>query len=194
MDATVSESTTTTTPYPHAGDGRRVSRSELTPLSFLRRAATVHADRTAIAYGDRRVDYSELAQRVGRLAAALRAAGLRKSDRVAVLSPNTPALVEAHFGVPAAGGVLVAVNTRLNEFEARSILDDCTPSVVLVDREFEGLVPQDLPSAVRVVAIDDTGLPDDPYEAFLAEARPDGRWSWPADEQEPIALNYTSGT
>ena len=94
----------------------KVSRTELTPLSFLRRSAAVFPDKTAVVHGNRgdSYDYRTFAERVDRLASALRAAGLRKHDRVAFLCPNIPAMVEAHFAVPAAGGILVTINTRLN--------------------------------------------------------------------------------
>ena len=87
--------------------GERVWRTELSPVSFLRRAAEVHADAPALVHGARRQSYRELNERVARLTSALRGLGIEHGDRVAVLSPNTPAMVEAHFAVPAAGGLLV---------------------------------------------------------------------------------------
>jgi fatty-acyl-CoA synthase len=99
----------------HAAD--LVYRAELTPVSFLHRSAAVFPDKTAVVHGQRRHSYRELEERVNRLASALRAAGLERHDRVAFLCPNTPALLEAHFAVPAAGGVLVGLNTRLSSAE-----------------------------------------------------------------------------
>jgi fatty-acyl-CoA synthase len=96
-----------------------VNRTELTPLLFLERAAHVYAPRTGIVYGKRRFTCAQFGDRVRRLATALRGAGLRKGDRVAFLAPNVPALLEAHFGVALAGGVLVAINTRLNAVQER---------------------------------------------------------------------------
>jgi acyl-CoA synthetase (AMP-forming)/AMP-acid ligase II len=90
----------------------RAYRIELSPFSFLRRSAYVFPDKVAIVHGERRTTYREFDQRVNRLASALRAAGVERGDRVAFLAPNIPALLEAHYGVPAAGAVLVAVNTR----------------------------------------------------------------------------------
>ena len=91
-----------------------VHRSELTPVAFLQRAAYLHPERVAVAHEDgRRITYGELEERCHRLANALRARGLRHGERVAVLSPNAPAILEAHYAVPLAGGVLVAINTRL---------------------------------------------------------------------------------
>jgi fatty-acyl-CoA synthase len=90
-----------------------VFRTELNPVDLLARAAYVYADKVAVVHGDRRYTYAEFGARAWRLANALRAAGLASRDRVATLLPNGPAMLEAHFGVPAAGGILVTVNTRL---------------------------------------------------------------------------------
>ena len=94
-----------------------VYRTELTPVSFLRRNAYVYPEKTAVVHGPRRYTYAEFAARVNRLAAGLRAAGLEKHERVAFLAPNIPALLEAHFAVPAAAAILVASNTRLTTSE-----------------------------------------------------------------------------
>ena len=96
------------------GTGRvpgKVFRSELNPVDFLHRAAYIYPDKTAVVDGERRYSYRQLAERSWQLANALRSAGLAKGDRVATLLFNSAAMLEAHFGVPAAGGILVAVNT-----------------------------------------------------------------------------------
>jgi acyl-coenzyme A synthetase/AMP-(fatty) acid ligase len=129
---------------------------------------------------------------VNRLASALRAAGLRKGDRVAFLCPNTPALLEAHYGVPAAGGVLVALNYRLNADDIGYILKHSGARFLFADHEFEYLAKG--AKVKRAVRIDDTGDPGDPYEAFLAEGSPDPVASKLGDESETISINYTSGT
>jgi fatty-acyl-CoA synthase len=173
---------------------REVYRTELTPVGFLRRSAYVFPGKTAVVHGARRYTYRELEARSNRLASALRALGLRKLDRVAIIAPNTPAMLEAHFGVPAAGLVLVPVNTRLSSDEVGYILRHSGSRVLLVDHEFEGLLkPLDL-GALRVVRIDDTGAPGDPYEDFLAGGSPDPGEPWLDDEYETISINYTSGT
>jgi fatty-acyl-CoA synthase len=152
-----------------------------------------------VVHGDRRSSYRQLEDRVDRLARALLAAGLERGDRVAFLSPNTPALLEAHYGVPAAGGVLVAVNTRLNSEEVGYILGHCGARFLFVDAELEPLIePLDV-SGLTVVRIDDTGAPGDPYEDQLeaAGARPATDplpESWLDDEEATISINYTSGT
>jgi fatty-acyl-CoA synthase len=171
---------------------RRANRTELDPLSFLQRSMLVYPDRVAVVHEERRYTYRELGARVSRLASALRRAGLEKGDRVAFLAPNIPPLLEAHFGVPAAGGVLVALNYRLNAPDIAEILDHSGARFLFVDREFEHLA--DGAERVRTVRIDDTGAPDDPYEEFLAEGSPEPVQRVLEDEDEAISINYTSGT
>ena len=172
----------------------KVYRTELTPVSFLRHSALVFPSKTAVVHGDRRYSYAELEARVDRLASALRAHGLRKDDRVAFLSPNAPALLEAHFGVPVAGGILVAINTRLSSEEIGYILSHSGSRFLFVDTELAPtLEPLDL-SALEVTRIEDTGTADDPYEAYLADGSSEPVESWLGDEEETISINYTSGT
>jgi len=169
-------------------------RTELTPVAFLRRSAYVFPDKTAVVHGTRRYTYRQLEERANRLASGLRAAGLRHLDRVAFICPNTPAMLEAHYGVPAAGLVLVPINTRLNSEEIGYILKHSGAKFVFVDHELEGLVkPIDL-AGVRVIRVDDTGAPGDPYEDFLAAASPEPGEPWLEDEYETLSINYTSGT
>ena len=170
-----------------------VSRTELDPISFLKRSAAILADRTAVVHGDLRRTYGELDARVNRLASALRGRGLEPRDRVAVLCPNTPALLEAHFGVPAAGGVLVAINARLSPPEIRGILEHSGARTLIVDAELAGQVI-DPPAGLDVVRADDDGTRDDPYEQLLAEGDPAATPRVLEDEEEPISINYTSGT
>ena len=169
-------------------------RTELTPLSFLRRSAATFPDRTAVVHGRRRYTYRQLEERTDRLAQGLLAAGLGRGDRVAFLAPNIPALLEAHYGVPAAGGVLVAVNTRLNAEEVGYILDHSGARFLFVDAELVPVIePLEVPG-LTVVRIDDTGDPGDPYEDFLAAASAEPAPPWLDDEEETISINYTSGT
>src|SRR5919108_2566542 len=148
----------------------RPYRTELTPISFLRRSASVFPDRTAVVHGERRYTYQQFEDRVDRLVRALKAAGLEAGDRVAFLSPNTPAMLEAHYAVPAAAGVLVAINTRLNSEEVGYILEHSGARFLYVDAELQKVVePLDL-NGVTVIRIDDTGTPGDPYEDQLAAA------------------------
>jgi fatty-acyl-CoA synthase len=173
---------------------RAVYRTELSPVSFLQRSAYVFPDKPAVVHGRRRYSYRQLEERANRLASALRAAGLSRHARVAFLCPNIPALLEAHYGVPAAGGVLVAINTRLSSDEIGYILQHSGSRFLFVDAELEGVVkPLDL-SGIRVVRVDDTGAAGDPYEEFLATGSPAPVESWLEDEEEMLSINYTSGT
>jgi fatty-acyl-CoA synthase len=172
----------------------KVYRTELTPVSFLYRSALVFPDKTAVVQGEREYSYREFAERVNRLASRLRAIGLEKHDRVAFLCPNSPALLEAHYGVPAAGGILVAINIRLSSQEIGFILKHAGAKYLFVDVELQPLIePLDL-AGIQVVRVEDTGAVDDPYEAFLAQGSPEPLTSWLADEEEPLAIDYTSGT
>jgi fatty-acyl-CoA synthase len=169
----------------------KASRTALSPVNFLHSAAQAMGDRTAVVHGDVRRTYAELAERAGRLASALRAAGVEEEDRVAVLCPNTPVILEAHYGVPATGAILVTINTRLSASEVGFILSDCTPRVVIVDAELAPLLEEaDLGDARVVVAEDEGG----DYEALLAEGDADGLAPYEGDEDAVISINYTSGT
>ena len=169
-------------------------RSELNPVDFLHRAAYMYPDKVAVVHGKRRYSYRELAERSWRLANALRSAGLAKGDRVATLLFNSPAMLEAHFGVPAAGGILVAINNRLSSTEVGYILQHSGARYLLLDTALEAQAgPPGLPG-VTVIRCDDTGDPADPYEEFLAGASPARPVSWLEHEEETISVNYTSGT
>jgi fatty-acyl-CoA synthase len=170
----------------------KVYRSELTPVSFLRRSAYMFPEKTAVVYGERRYSYGEFEERVDRLSSRLRDAGLQKGDRVAFLCPNTPPMLEAHFAVPAAGLVLVAINTRLGKDEVSYIVEHSGAKMVFVDAELEKLLAD--VDGVETVRIDDTGEQGDPYEDYLAEGSPEPAPDVLEDEEETISINYTSGT
>jgi len=171
-----------------------VYRTELSPLSFLRRSASVFPDKTAVVHGSRRYSYKIFENRIIRLASQLRRYGLLKHDRVAFLCPNIPALLEAHFAVPMAGGILVAINTRLNTDEIAYILEHSGSRFLFVDKEHFPLIKAIEKQDLYTVIVDDTGVPGDPYEDFLSEGSDKPVETWLKDEEEPIALNYTSGT
>src|ERR1700684_115984 len=118
------------------------SRLLLSPLNFLRRNAQALGQRPAVVHGERRMNYAELEERCNRLASALREKGLERHDRVAILAPHIPALLEAHYGVPLAGGVLVAMNTRLSKGEVEHILKDSGAKILLVDAQLKELVDE----------------------------------------------------
>ncbi|MGH3173215.1 MAG: AMP-binding protein [Streptosporangiaceae bacterium] len=180
-------------PGPGAAAGT-VFRSELNPVDFLHRAAYLDPGKVAVAAGQRRYGYRELAERPWRLASALGSAGLAKGGRVATLLVNSPAMPEAHSGVPAAGGILVAVSNRLSSAEAGYILRHSGMGYLLPGT---GLAPVTGPpglAGVTVIRCDDTGVPPGPYEEFLAGAAPARPASWLEREEETISVNCTSGT
>src|SRR5579884_2008672 len=144
----------------------RVFRTELNPVDFLRRAAYLHPDKAAVVDGERRYSYAELAERSWRLANALRSAGLRKGERVATLLFNSAPMLEAHFGVPSAGGILVAINNRLASPEVGYILEHSGARFLLVDAELEALIAPLALADLIVIRSDPAGT-EDQYEQFL---------------------------
>ncbi len=176
----------------------------LTPLPFLERAASVHPDRTAIIHGSLRRSYRDFYARSRRLASALVRRGIGRGDTVSVVLPNTPAMLECHYGVPMAGAVLNTLNTRLDAKIIAFSLEHSGAKVLITDRELSGVVKAALDMvAVKPLVIDY----DDPeftgpgerlgeleYEELLAEGDPDFAWRLPDDEWDAITLNYTSGT
>jgi fatty-acyl-CoA synthase len=173
----------------------------LTPLVLLRRAAAAYPDKLAVIHGVARFTYRELYSRCRRLADALRQRGIRRGDTVAVMAPNVPALLEAHYGVPMAGAVLNALNYRLDARSIAFILGHGQAKLLIADREFAPILKpalEEFDGPMPLVEIDDLAggpsLGGIEYEAFLGEGDPDAEWAMPHDEWEPIALNYTSGT
>jgi fatty-acyl-CoA synthase len=178
----------------------------LSPLSFLARAATVYPTRPAVLHGERTLTYGELGARCRRLAAALRRRGVGRGDTVAILAPNVPAMLEAHYGVPMAGAVLNALNTRLDAGALAFILEHGGARLLLADTEYSDTVAEALARLDRplpVIDIDDPmRLPDRggrrlgevEYEAFLESGDPAFESHEPADEWQAICLLYTSGT
>src|SRR6185437_7900902 len=144
--------------------------------------------------GERRFNYAALEERCNRLASALRNKGIEKHDRVAILAPNIPALLEAHYGIPTAGAVLVAMNTRLSKGDVEHILKDSGSKLLLVDAQLKDLVDEADTPDIEMIVIEDSGEDHDPYEQLLAGGSPDAPESWLEDETEPISINYTSGT
>ncbi|NIH85395.1 acyl--CoA ligase family protein [Amycolatopsis granulosa] len=169
----------------------------LTPLAFLERSAEVFGDKEAIVHGERRVSYREFAAETTRVAHALRASGVEPGDRVAYLLPNIPEMLVAHFAVPLAGAVLVAINTRLAAAEIRYILEHSGAKVLVVDAALHSSVPRD--AAVDIVTVVDGAVPDPAvggitYDELLARGS-DEPLPWRvADERSTISINYTSGT
>jgi fatty-acyl-CoA synthase len=178
----------------------------ISPLSFIERTAEVYPDRLAIVHGSLRQTWAQTHARTRQLASALQKAGIGKNDTVAVMLPNTPPMVEAHFGVPMAGAVLNALNTRLDPEAIAFMLDHGEAKAVIVDPEFAGTLAKALKlrqatSPLLVIDVQDalfTGesqpIGSTTYEAFIADGDPAFAWQLPGDEWDAIALNYTSGT
>ena len=175
----------------------------LTPVSFLARAAEVYPEKSAVIHGDRAFTYREFDQRVRRLASALAASGVGRGDTVAVMAPNVPALLEAHYAVPGLGAVLNALNYRLDAATIAFCLEHGEAKVLITDREFSGVIAKALALAKReifVVDIDDALGPGGErlgsidYEAWIAAGDPSFDLPGPRDEWEALALLYTSGT
>ena len=171
----------------------KVYRTELTPVSFLRRSAYMFPDKTAVVHGERRYTYGEFEERVNRLTSRLKDAGFKKHDRIAFLCPNIPPMLEGTFAIPAAGLVMVAINTRLSAGEVEYIVEHSKSKMVFVDAELEHLL-EHVDESVERVRIDDTGEKGDPYEDYIAEGSPEPVESVLEDEEEMISVNYTSGT
>ncbi|MBQ0919779.1 acyl-CoA synthetase [Hydrogenophaga aromaticivorans] len=178
----------------------------ISPLAFIERTAEVYPDRLAIVHGDLRQTWAQTYARARQLASALQRAGIGKNETVAVMLPNTPPMVEAHFGVPMAGAVLNALNTRLDPEAIAFMLDHGEAKVVIVDPEFAGTLRKALAlrqhkSPLLVIDVEDAlfmgeaqSVGSTTYESFLDGGDPAFAWSLPADEWDAIALNYTSGT
>jgi fatty-acyl-CoA synthase len=176
----------------------------LTPLSFLARAGEVYPDVTAIIHGARSWTYRQFYSRAKQFASALARRGIKRGDTVSVMVANTPALIEAHYGVPMAGAVLNALNTRLDAALIAFTLDHAETKVLITDREYSKVMKEALARAKAEPLVVDY---DDPefsgagerlgsldYEDFLREGDADFAWQMPGDEWDAISLNYTSGT
>jgi len=182
------------------------NHAPMSPLSFIERTAEVYPTRLAIVHGNLRQDWATTYRRSRQLASALSQAGIGKNDTVAVMLPNTPPMVEAHFGIPMAGAVLNALNTRLDPETIAFMLDHGEAKAVIVDPEFSGTMKKalalrsaktpllviDVEDALYTGASEKLGLTT--YEAFVARGDAAFAWSLPAEEWDAIALNYTSGT
>ena len=174
----------------------------LTPLSLLRRTVDTHPERIAVRHGELTLTYAEFADRCRRLGAALVRAGIGPGDVVSIIAPNTPAHLEAHFGVAMAGAVLHSINIRLDPGTIAFMLGHCGARLLLVDEEFSPLARAalcELDRPLPTVHIADPAVAADPlgnipYEEFIAPDAADFRFVELADEWQPIAVNYTSGT
>ena len=185
-------------------DRNPANYQSLSPITFLERAAKVFPEHIAILHGNTRISYARFYERARRLASALAKRGVKKGDTVSVMLPNTPPMLEAHYGVPMLGAVLNCLNTRLDAAALAFMLDHGEAKVLITDREFSATVKETLKRAKvkpLVIDVDDPEFPQwgerlgaIEYEDFIAGGDPEFRWSLPGNEWDALALNYTSGT
>ncbi|OIN00195.1 acyl-CoA synthetase [Polynucleobacter sp. QLW-P1DATA-2] len=194
--------------YEQGLERNSANYTPITPLLFLERSAQIYPNKVAVIHGKLRQTWSQTYERCRRLASALQKHGIGLGDTVAVMLPNTPPMVEAHFGIPMAGAVLNALNTRLDPESIAFMLNHGEAKVVIVDPEFSGVMKKALEIAKQetgreflVIDVEEKeyDVPGDKlgkltYEQLLAEGDPQFAWQVPADEWQAICLNYTSGT
>ena len=182
---------------------RPANFAPLTPISYLRRAASFFGARTAVIHGARSFTYTEFYARCRRLAGALADRGIRRGDTVAILAANTPALLEAHYAVPMLGAVLNPINVRLDAATIAFTLEHGEAKLLLADREFHAPIKSALarldnpPRVVDIADVEIDGAPmigPEEYEEVLASGDPAFAYPGPLDEWDPICLLYTSGT
>ncbi|WP_018429994.1 acyl-CoA synthetase [Hoeflea sp. 108] len=195
--------------YEEHLDKTPANHQPLTPLTFLERAARTFPGHVAVIHGSQRLTYRDFWRRSLKLASALASKGIGKGDTVTVMLSNTPPMLEAHFGVPMTKAVLHSLNTRLDAAIIAFQLDHAETRLLIVDREFSGVVKEALALATVkpfVIDYDDPCYPEDApypkgerigsvdYETFVASGDETYAWSMPDDEWDAISLNYTSGT
>ena len=189
--------------YEQGLDKNTANFTALTPLSFIERTARVFPDHTAVVHGDTRRSWIETYRRCIKLASALKRRGVKKGDTVAMMLPNVPAALEAHFGIPMCGAVLSALNIRLDAKTIAFILDHGETEILFTDKEFAPTIKEALllcKTKPLVIDVDDVLAPDGEflgeteYEGFLAEGSSNYDWQYPENEWDAISLNYTSGT
>ncbi len=168
-----------------------MSFEPLTPTAFLKRSATVFGDRIAVIDGDLKYTYAEFYRRALQLAGALSAMGVTAGARAAVLAPNTHVLLEAHYGVPLAGAVLVALNQRLTAGDLAYAIRHSDAQVLVYDHEFEAVarnIAREIGAGLKLIRAGGT----DEYEQWITAASPHAEPV--ADERGMLSINYTSGT
>ena len=192
-----------TNPFETNLDKNPANFQPLSPLSFIERSAATYPDRTAVIHGEIRRSWSDTYVRCRQLASALEQHGLKHGETVAVMLPNVPAMVEAHFGVSMMGGVLNALNIRLDSDAIAFILEHGEAKILLTDREFSDTIKgalDQLDEKPLVIDVDDVTydggemIGEIEYEDFIGAGDPNYAWSWPGDEWNACSLNYTSGT
>jgi len=193
-----------TNPFNTDLDRNPANYQPLTPLTFLERAALVFPDHTAIIHGPLRRNYLDFYTRSRQLGSSLSQHGFGRGDTVSALLANTPAMLEAHYGVPMCGAVLHSINTRLDAAVIAFQLDHAGSKIIIVDSELMPVLQDALTLTTvkpEVIQYDDSEYIGDrvkssavDYEDFLAQGDVDYDWLMPEDEWDAISINYTSGT
>ncbi|HEX7605257.1 MAG TPA: AMP-binding protein, partial [Usitatibacter sp.] len=190
-------------PFETGLDRNAANYAPLTPVAFLRRSADVYPEKVAVIHGERSYSYREFDARCRRFASVLAARGIGRGDTVAIMAPNVPALLEAHYAVPGVGAVLNALNYRLDAAAIAFCLEHGNAKILIADREFSPVIAQALKLARREIFVVDI---DDPlagsgdllgaidYESWIAQGDPGFELRSPPDEWDSLALLYTSGT
>ena len=189
--------------YEDGLSANNANYTPLTPVDFLERAATTWPDKIAIIHGDLRRNYKDFLSRSRRMASAINERGIGKGDVVSIIAPNTPAMLEAHYGVIMSGAVLNALNYRLDATTIAFILEHGESKLVMVDKEFSPVIEEAIGlmnNPPEIIGIDDSLASDGKllgnlnYEDFLSKGNPNYEWPRIEDEWDSMALNYTSGT
>ena len=193
-----------TNPFNQNLDQNPANHQPLTPLTFLERAASVFPDQVAIIHGDLRQNYLNLYTRSVKLSSALNKAGIKRGDTVSALLPNTPAMLECHYGVPMSGAILHSINTRLDPAVISFQLNHAESKIMIVDSEYIALAKEALkhtknkPKIIEYDDIEYIGKREKfksiNYDDFLNEGDETFEWLMPEDEWDAISINYTSGT
>lgn len=193
----------TTNQYQQGLDKNQANYVQLSPLTFIKRAAYVYPDKTAVVYGAKRYTWKQTYERACRLASVLQKNGIGVGDTVSVMGFNTPETYEAHFGVPMTGGVLHAINTRLDAKNIAFMMDHAETKVLLTDTLAAPIIEKALtlvktkPLVIDIVDPNEVGghrLGTMDYDTFIADGDSAFQWTLPTDEWNAISLNYTSGT
>ncbi len=189
--------------YNQGLDKNKANYVPLSPLTFVKRAAQVYPTKTSVVYGSKRYNWKQTYERACQLAAALSQQGVGDGDTVSVMGYNTPETYEAHFGIPMTGGVMHAINTRLDAKNIAFMMDHANTKVLLTDTLAAPILKKALtlvknkPLVIDIIDPNEEGgeqLGESSYDDFIVKGDPSFEWQLPNDEWNAISLNYTSGT
>jgi len=176
----------------------------LTPVRFLERTVKIYGEKTGVICGEHRFSYRAYGERVCKLSNALKQLGIQKGDRISYLGYNCHRLLEAFYGFPQIGAILLPLNIRLAAHDFEYIINESRPNILFLDRDF---IPQiesirdRISSVERYILLESmanapvwiTGT----YEELLSEASPEPPFAlgdYPFEEDDTAEIFYTSGT